>query len=79
MHAKIAKILEEGIGVERDVGLALEYYNKAVAQNHNVAQCSLAILYDTGKGVELDKEKAVQLFELSAQQDNPASQNNLGR
>ena len=72
-------MFEEAIGIERNLELAVKLYHIAVDQNHPVALCSLAILYDTGRGVPQDKVKAVALFEKSAAQDNPASQNNLGR
>ena len=39
---------------------------------------ALGVLYQEGKGVKLDKEKAISLFEMAAKKNHPAAQYNLG-
>ena len=39
---------------------------------------ALAVLYSDGKGVKLDKQMAITLFEKAAKKNLPAAQFNLG-
>jgi TPR repeat protein len=47
-------------------------------QGHARAQCNLGIMYETGRGVEPDAKRALELYTLSADQGHARAQFNLG-
>ena len=73
-----AKMLEEGVGLPNLMDLSLLLYTFLADREHNVAQCTLGVLYYEGKGVEKDIQKAFELYVKAADQGNPAAQKNLG-
>jgi len=54
-------------------------YERATRSRHAMAQASLAYLYETGQGVSRDLMKALELYQLAAQQGHSVAQYNLGR
>jgi len=54
-------------------------YERATRSRHAMAQASLAYLYETGQGVKRDLMKALELYQLAAQQGHSVAQYNLGR
>jgi TPR repeat protein len=54
-------------------------YERATRSRHAMAQASLAYLYETGQGVQRNLMKALELYQLAAQQGHSVAQYNLGR
>lgn len=75
----VASFYHDGIGVERNSVLAMEWYEKAAQKNDFNAIGNMAILYHHGLGVAQDYVKARQLYEkaLNLGSTNPDVQNNL--
>ena len=57
---------------------AAKMYQLAAAQGYPAAQYNLAVLYETGDGVEVDKAEAARLFKLAADQGHPIAQHRYG-
>ena len=57
---------ESGDSVEKDLKTAIEWFEKAAAKGHAVAQNRLGVYYLYGEGVEQDLKKAVEWFKKSA-------------
>jgi len=66
----VGVMLEEGIGVNKDLGKAAKYYSLAAEQGHIQAQCSLASMYECGKGVPKDEKKAFEIYKAAADKEN---------
>lgn len=60
-----------GLGVQADVQVAINMYNKAVAQNYSPAMVELGDLYMMGRGVNKDHNKAFTLLNKAAELKNP--------
>jgi len=58
---------------------AAKEYERAARSRHAMAQASLAYLFETGQGVNRDLMKALELYQLAAQQGHSVAQYNLGR
>lgn len=58
---------------------AIEYYKKAIAKGHINAHFNLALLYETGRGVQQDFEKAVDLYHKAAEMGDADSMYQLVR
>lgn len=58
---------------------ALFWYEKAAAQNNELAINNLAYLYDLGLGVSQDRQKAHDLYLKSANLGEPQAMHNLGQ
>ena len=59
---------EEGHGVPKDVGKAIEWYELAAASGDMAAQYNLGRIYLEGKLVEQDVERAHELLRRAAEQ-----------
>ena len=70
--------LENGTGVPKDVGKAIQLYQKAADHGYARAQAKLGFLYWNGKGVAKDLSKAVELFQKAADQGYAPAQTSLG-
>jgi hypothetical protein len=77
----------QGIGVKRNLKKALLWFRKSAHtkrldetthQNHAVALCNLAMMYDQGKGVKEDQCKAFTYYRRAAQLGDIIAQANLG-
>jgi TPR repeat protein len=73
-----ARCYQDGIGVERDMREAAEWYRRGAEQGSPLAQCNLALLLMTGRGVARDDTRAAALFRTAALQNDPLAQFNLG-
>ena len=62
----------EGLGVERDPKLALQWLSLAAAAGDAVGQRNCAALYFKGEGVEQDFLRALELYRAAAEQDDGA-------
>lgn len=73
--------LAEAIAIEYnttvDFGESVDVFQEAVKDSDAAAQNNLGACYFTGKGIEQDREKAVQWFTASAEQGNATGQVNL--
>lgn len=56
---------------------AVDWLEKAAAQGQVQAQTDLAEMYDEGRGVKQDYERARTLYLAAAERENPKAQNNL--
>jgi len=58
-------IYDNGLGVERSVTRAVEYYKMATEKGHSQAMNNLAICYQNGDGVAKNLKKATELYKKS--------------
>ncbi len=75
-------LAEQGAGVPKDYGRALEWYALAAAQGHPGAQFALGLLYYPGAGagaVARDPAAAARLMEAAARAGNAMAQHLMGR
>jgi|GEM_PF-1262676 len=61
-----------------DLPRAVEWWEKAAAQNHAKAQFMLGHVYDKGEGVPQNASEAKAWYEKAAQQGEPMAQHSLG-
>lgn len=83
-HAGIARAqnnigacFAEGLGVDRDLALALRWLTLAAQSGDPVGQRNLAALYFRGDGVAQSDEEAMRLYRLSAEQGDAPAQDML--
>ena len=69
---------ERGWGIERNLPMAVEYYQKAANQGNASAQNNLGVAYDRGLGVTKDTTRAAQWYARAAAGGDLNAQNNLG-
>lgn len=60
--------VDAGIGIERDVNVAVEYFKLSAAQNNRCGQLALALKYHSGIVVPQDRVEANRYFRMSAEQ-----------
>ena len=65
-------------GYPQDYTKALELYHRAAKLGHAKAYTSIGNAYHYGRGVEVDKKKAVHYSELAAIAGNLEARGNLG-
>ena len=58
-----------GIGIKKNIAIAVDLFSKSAALGFSVAQCNLGSLYEDGIGVLKDEAKAFVLYHKSAEQD----------
>ena len=70
-----------GYGVpEKDDKIAASLFKRACDSRVKGTACdNLAVMYETGRGIEQDYKKAIQLYELGCANDNDLNCYNLGR
>ena len=69
----------EGHGVYQDYDEALRWLNRASAGGDIDARAYLAYLYEIGKGVDKDRDKAAQLYREAANQGHPFALTSIDR
>ena len=67
----------EGLGVERDQGLALRWLTLAAEAGDPVGRRNLAALYFKGEGVEQDHARAADLYRAAAEAGDAPAQDML--
>ena len=67
-----------GTDVEKDLSLAVKWYEKAARLGHPLAQNMLGWLCEHGQGTEADEERAFHWYQQSAENGNSVAQSNLG-
>ena len=65
-------------GYPQDYSKALELYHRAVELGFTNVYCNIGYFYKTGKGVEIDTEKARHYYELAAMGGNILARHDLG-
>lgn len=61
-QCRIAEMLRDGRGVERDLETAAEWFERAAEQGMARAQYALAHMYHRGRGVDQSEEESQKLF-----------------
>lgn len=77
-QAKYGLILVKGLGVERDVGAAVQWFRKSAEQGHAEGQYMLGSAYDAGDVGSVDRATAAEWYRKSAEQGFAKAQLNLG-
>ena len=75
---QLAVLYDNGVGVEKNLQKAAQWFRKAANQGHVLAQYSLSVCYDTGSGVEKDAAKAFEWCMKSAKKGFAQAQYNVG-
>ena len=75
----LGTMYEAGLGVTADLGMALKYYHESSEKGYAKSQVKLAHLYCQGTLLEVNYERAFDLFLKAAQQENDEGQNGLGQ
>lgn len=70
-------ILEQGIGVKKNLSQAVFWYRKAAAQGHTIAQYNYATMLHFGKGTGKDETEAAKWYELAARKGHIVAQSSL--
>ena len=65
-------------GLQQDYKKALEFWYRAVDLGYNEAYCNIAYSYQYGRGVEVDKKKAMYYYELAAMGGDVQARHNVG-
>ena len=65
-------------GLTQDYDKGLELLHRAADLGHAGAYTNIGYAYDHGEGLEIDKEKAMDYYELAAMRGNVQARNNLG-
>ncbi len=68
-----------GMGEAQDYGQAADWYRKAAAQNHGLAQCNLGVMYARGQGVSRDDAQSAVWFGRAAKLGDAGGQYQMGR
>ncbi len=68
---------EEGVGVSKDLSMALHWYSKASENGCAEAANNLGLMYSNGNGVDRNLKKAEQYFILSSTRKDPNAMENL--
>ena len=78
MHG-LAMYYRDGLyGFPQDYTKALEMYHRAGNLGSAESYNNIGVAYDNGRGVEVDKKKAIHYFELAAMQGESTARYNLG-
>lgn len=65
-QTRLGDMYLEGIGVEKNIQIAINMYNKAITQNYPKAMRYLGDMYRDGNGVDKDPGKAFVLYKKAA-------------
>ena len=70
---------ENGIGIEKNLEKAFEYFEKTANQGHAISQTCGGGMYYCGLGIKKNLEKAFEYYEKAANQGYAIAQINLGK
>lgn len=73
----IGELYYHGLGTDKNLKQAFEWYQKSAMQGNVLAQNNLGVMYKNGEAVEKDYYKAFELYQKSAMQGNIVAQCNL--
>ena len=74
----LGHMYHEGLGVDIDYGIALDWYESAAAEGLPEALFNIGLLYQNGSGVEQNLERAIELYTEAEQQGVAAAKYMLG-
>jgi len=74
----LATRFEDGKGVDRSMGQAIEWYRKSATNGLIDAQTYLGVIYDKGRGTKQDDMEAVRWYQKAAERGYGQAQYNLG-
>ena len=74
----LGRLHMQGVGLEKDEALAVEFYIAAAEGGHLSAQFNLGLAYFKGRGVDKDFDKAMEWWEKAADAGHSAAQYNIG-
>ena len=75
---RLGVLLRDGLGGEKNLTAAADWFARASAQKHLAAMTDLAVMYQTGEGVEQDTRRAARLLTDAAEFGDPVAQFKLG-
>ena len=75
---KFAKIYRNGLGVEKNPGIAFEWYKLSAEKNFSKAQTMLGYLYQIGSGTTKNLSRAIYWYEQAANKGESMAMFNLG-
>jgi len=75
---KLAEMYQKGSGVNRDLMLSIQWYQKAAAGGEAEAQFQLGDMYKQGQGVEKNNALAIKWFRKAANQGHAEAKRRLG-
>ena len=73
----LGDLYEHGIYVDKDIDMAIYWYEKANLNGHKTAPNNLGVLYFRGDGVKIDFKKAEKFFLMAYQRKEPLAETNL--
>ena len=76
--AELGLAYEHGLGIEKDLHKAKEFYELATSRNNSVGAFNLALLYLNGIGTEKDTKQAIKYFRKSSEGGYSRAFYNLG-
>jgi uncharacterized protein len=68
----------EGLGTQKDPGLALYWFRAAAQDHHKEALFNLALAYENGEGIVANPRRAVACYKQAAKLGDVPAQCNLG-
>jgi TPR repeat protein len=74
---ELAKLYENGRGLQRDAGQAFSWYRKAAKAGHVAAAYNVGIAYDSGRGVKRSVRLAMDWYQRAAEGGNIVAMQNL--
>lgn len=77
-QVKLGRLYQQGFGVSRDPGQAVQWYRKAADQGNPEAQSALASCYGNGVGVGKDNVEALRWWRKAADQGDAHAQMAVG-
>jgi len=75
---RLGVLLRDGLGAEKNLTAAADWFARASAQKHLPAMTDLAVMYQAGEGVERDTRRAATLLTEAAELGDPVAQFKLG-
>lgn len=75
---RMGKLYEQGLGIDKDLGIAADWFRRAAEQDFPRAAVRLGNLYRTGEGVDRDDAAAVEWYRKAALLGDPWARSSLG-
>lgn len=66
-YCNLATLYKEGLGVEQDWDMAIQYYQMGAEEGSSIAMMNLAQQYESGQHIKKDLTKALELYERAEQ------------
>src|SRR5580700_11488982 len=76
-YYKLASCYHHGIGSEKNIDRAFEYYLKAAEQGHRESQFYVGYFYECGLGIEQNFKKAAEWYQKAVESNDTAAMYNL--